>query len=100
MTKNVEFAPIGLTQMYNSGGSVDEIDCSSKNSDFSLRIKGKGSGIFGAYSSRRPEICTLNSKQEEFQFSSTEFFDIEYSWRSSVLGAGNYLLRMISCSQT
>ncbi|KAK8914319.1 putative galactinol--sucrose galactosyltransferase 2 [Platanthera zijinensis] len=72
--KNVEFAPIGLTQMYNSGGSVDEIDCSSKNSDFSLRIKGKGSGIFGAYSSRRPEICTLNSKQEEFQFSSTENF--------------------------
>lgn len=72
--KNVEFAPIGLTQMYNSGGSIAEIDCSYKNSYFSLRIKGKGSGIFGAYSTTRPEICTLNSKEVEFQFSSMENF--------------------------
>ncbi|KAL0904718.1 hypothetical protein M5K25_026859 [Dendrobium thyrsiflorum] len=72
--KNVEFAPIGLIQMYNSGGAVENIDFSNKNSDLVLHIEGRGSGIFGAYSSRQPEYCTLNSKQVEFKFSIADNF--------------------------
>ncbi|XP_020588586.1 probable galactinol--sucrose galactosyltransferase 2 isoform X2 [Phalaenopsis equestris] len=72
--KNVEFAPIGLIQMYNSGGAVEDIDPSNKNSDMVLHIEGRGSGIFGAYSSRQPKSCMLNSRQEEFKFSIADSF--------------------------
>ncbi|KAH0448066.1 hypothetical protein IEQ34_021866 [Dendrobium chrysotoxum] len=72
--KNVEFSPIGLIQMYNSGGAVENIDFSNKNSDLVLHIEGRGSGIFGAYSSRQPECCTLNSKQVQFKFSIVDNF--------------------------
>ncbi|GLU20647.1 hypothetical protein SLE2022_368360 [Rubroshorea leprosula] len=63
---NVEFAAIGLMNMYNSGGAVESID-SSRNA--SIVVKGRGGGRFGAYSSTKPRSCTINTKEvEEFEF--------------------------------
>lgn len=69
-SSNIEFAPIGLIKMYNSGGAVESIDSDLRdnNSIIQLSIRGRGSGLFGAFSSAKPKSCKLNSKEQEFRF--------------------------------
>ncbi|XP_064961648.1 probable galactinol--sucrose galactosyltransferase 2 [Musa acuminata AAA Group] len=64
----IQFAPIGLIKMYNSGGAIEAMDFMSDRSLCRLSIKGRGSGLFGAYSSLKPKVCTVNSTSEEFMF--------------------------------
>ncbi|XP_062013709.1 probable galactinol--sucrose galactosyltransferase 2 [Rosa rugosa] len=66
--QNIQFAPIGLLNMYNSGGAVDSIDLFSDASSCVIHIKGRGAGSFGAYSSSKPKSCSVNSKDEGFEF--------------------------------
>lgn len=54
--------------MYNSGGAIKAIDFFEENSHLSVR--GRGPGLFGAYSSREPKTCAVNSKEVEFNYSS------------------------------
>ncbi|KAF8030445.1 hypothetical protein BT93_E2781 [Corymbia citriodora subsp. variegata] len=54
--------------MYNSGGAIQAVDILSKSSASGIRIKGRGPGIFGAYSNTRPKSCTVNSEETEFEF--------------------------------
>ncbi|XP_044495805.1 probable galactinol--sucrose galactosyltransferase 2 [Mangifera indica] len=71
--QGIELAPIGLMDMYNSGGAVESVemisDSSSSSTSCRIEIKGRGVGRFGAYSSRKPTSCSVNSKNEEFKFS-------------------------------
>ncbi|XP_015879986.2 probable galactinol--sucrose galactosyltransferase 2 [Ziziphus jujuba] len=71
-TKDIEFAPIGLLNMYNSGGAVESIDFFRGSSNSEIHIKGRGGGSFGAYSRTKPKSCSLNSKDEGFNFKSEE----------------------------
>ncbi|KAH6819970.1 hypothetical protein C2S53_018129 [Perilla frutescens var. hirtella] len=64
---SIEFAPIGLIRMYNSGGAVEE--CSVVDDD-KIRIKARGAGLFGVYSSMKPSSCKVDKKDEEFTYSS------------------------------
>lgn len=66
--QHIQFAPIGLINMYNSGGAIKDIDCLNNDTEIHLIIKGKQPGLFGAYSSKQPKSCTLNSKEVEFNF--------------------------------
>ncbi|KAL3519245.1 hypothetical protein ACH5RR_017394 [Cinchona calisaya] len=66
--RKIEFAPVGLINMYNSGGAVDAIEVITTSSDFGIIIKGRGPGIFGAYSNAKPKYCSVNSKDEIFEF--------------------------------
>ncbi|XP_075664682.1 putative galactinol--sucrose galactosyltransferase 2 isoform X3 [Castanea sativa] len=66
--KKIQFAPIGLINMYNSGGAIEAIDFFSDSSSCKIHVKGRGSGNFGAYSSTKPKSCLINSKIEEFDF--------------------------------
>ncbi|KAL0341618.1 UNVERIFIED_CONTAM: putative galactinol--sucrose galactosyltransferase 2 [Sesamum calycinum] len=63
--ENVDFAPIGLIKMYNSGGAIE--DCTFGDS---IRIKARGSGLFGAFSSKKPRCCKVDKKDEDFTYSS------------------------------
>ncbi|KAF9620026.1 hypothetical protein IFM89_010642 [Coptis chinensis] len=68
MTK---FAPIGLTNMFNSGGTIQELEYSFGNKfQTSVNIKVKGAGKFLAYSSDAPERCYLNGVEMDFEWSS------------------------------
>lgn len=62
--QNIEFAAIGLINMYNSGGAVESIEQSGGG----IGIRGRGEGKFGAYSSVKPKSCLVNSKQVGFTF--------------------------------
>lgn len=66
--QKIQFAAIGLMNMYNSGGAVDAIDFFSDSSSCEIHVKGRGAGEFGAYSSTKPKSCSVNSKVEGFDF--------------------------------
>ncbi|KAG9448792.1 hypothetical protein H6P81_008757 [Aristolochia fimbriata] len=71
--KKIEFAPIGLIEMYNSGGAAEAVDVAiSDDPDLRLSVRGRGSGLFGAYSSAKPKFCTINSKETDFEFRDAE----------------------------
>ncbi|MED6211889.1 hypothetical protein PIB30_077915 [Stylosanthes scabra] len=63
----VEFAPIGLLDMYNSGGAIESLNCTMDvvNEEESIvKIKTRGCGRFGAYSNVRPKRCKVEMKEE------------------------------------
>ncbi|KAJ4829925.1 hypothetical protein Tsubulata_012117 [Turnera subulata] len=72
--KKIEFAAIGLINMYNSGGAVESVgdaeadDDSGNGNGTGIHIKGKGAGCFGAYSTIIPKSCLINSEDAEFTF--------------------------------
>ncbi|KAL5769389.1 hypothetical protein ACOSQ2_016172 [Xanthoceras sorbifolium] len=65
-SEKIEFAPIGLMNMYNSGAAVESVELIS---DGRIVIKGRGGGSLGAYSSAKPNCCLVNTKNEDFKFS-------------------------------
>ncbi|KAL6992930.1 galactinol--sucrose galactosyltransferase [Sarracenia purpurea var. burkii] len=70
--QKIHFAPLGLIDMYNSGGAVDAMKFSKDLSICRISIKGRGAGRFGAYSDRRPKFCYVNSREEGFNFRSED----------------------------
>lgn len=74
----VTFAPIGLLDMFNSGGAVEECDvvraldaageAEAEAEAAVVRLRARGCGRFGAYSSRRPARCALDAAEVEFSY--------------------------------
>ncbi|XP_077231992.1 stachyose synthase-like [Tasmannia lanceolata] len=57
---DVKFAPIGLTNMFNSGGTIQGVEYGEDGDEINVRIKVKGGGKFLAYSSGKPNKSCLN----------------------------------------
>ncbi|KAK4491878.1 hypothetical protein RD792_002658 [Penstemon davidsonii] len=72
--KKIQFSPIGLINMYNSGGAIDAIEAFDDSSYHEMRIKGRGEGVFGVYSGLEPKVCSVNMKEVEFKYRSQEHF--------------------------
>ncbi|XP_043690900.1 probable galactinol--sucrose galactosyltransferase 2 isoform X1 [Telopea speciosissima] len=92
MTSNISFAPIGLLDMFNSSGSVEQYEvekATDKKAELfdgevasehpsllsenrspiaTIVLKVRGCGRFGAYSSQRPLKCTVGNKETEFKY--------------------------------
>ncbi|GLT77027.1 hypothetical protein SLA2020_486520 [Shorea laevis] len=66
------FAPIGLLDMYNSGGAVEALNCTMDLPGCTIKVKGRGCGRFGAYSSTKPRHCMVDTKEEEFTYSAED----------------------------
>ncbi|CAL5203251.1 unnamed protein product [Lathyrus oleraceus] len=70
---HVQFAPIGLLDMYNSGGAVEKLSCTMDVADcITVKIQSRGGGRFGAYSNERPKSCLVDMKEEEFCYNSED----------------------------
>ncbi|KFK35650.1 hypothetical protein AALP_AA4G018400 [Arabis alpina] len=65
-TSGVRFAPLGLINMFNCVGTVQEMEISG--GDNSIRVELKGEGRFMAYSSFAPKRCYLNNKETELKW--------------------------------
>ncbi|KAI3820437.1 hypothetical protein L1987_07984 [Smallanthus sonchifolius] len=63
----VGFAPIGLTEMFNSGGAISELRYEMEKQG-NVELKVRGCGVFGAYSSRKPIRVTIDSEETEFGY--------------------------------
>ncbi|GAV83056.1 Raffinose_syn domain-containing protein [Cephalotus follicularis] len=61
-----KFAPVGLTNMFNSCGTVQELVYSEAGSEFAAKLKVKGGGNFLAYSSVSPKKCYVNGAEVAF----------------------------------
>ncbi|XXG88821.1 hypothetical protein AAC387_Pa12g0979 [Persea americana] len=66
--ENVQFAPLGLTDMYNSAGAIEALNFTNHYSECIIKVKVRGCGHFGAYSSIRPKYCTVDTKAEEISY--------------------------------
>lgn len=68
--QRIEFAPIGLMNMYNSGGAIEAVEQCGDPSSFNgrIHIKGRGAGSFGGYSSVKPKGCSINGEEEEMKY--------------------------------
>uniref|UniRef100_A0A0D9W0H1 galactinol--sucrose galactosyltransferase n=1 Tax=Leersia perrieri TaxID=77586 RepID=A0A0D9W0H1_9ORYZ len=66
----VSFAPIGLLDMFNSSGAVEECDVRALDgSDIAVvMLRVRGCGRFGAYVSRRPTRCMLDAAEVDFSY--------------------------------
>lgn len=71
----ISFAAIGLTNMLNSGGAIDQLGVQGgyKNEEHSdglveVKMKVRGCGTFGAYCTQRPKRCWINSLETEFTY--------------------------------
>lgn len=60
------FAPIGLIKMFNSGGAIKWLEYETLSGSVSLKVR--GCGVFGAYSSVRPQRVLVDSEHSEFGY--------------------------------
>uniref|UniRef100_A0A7N0VHL2 galactinol--sucrose galactosyltransferase n=1 Tax=Kalanchoe fedtschenkoi TaxID=63787 RepID=A0A7N0VHL2_KALFE len=72
MAPEISFAPIGLINMYNAGGAIDELRYQVTVTEpewvAEAYIEVKGCGEFGAYSSAKPRSCTVDSDTVGFSY--------------------------------
>ncbi|KAK8695038.1 hypothetical protein V6N13_072580 [Hibiscus sabdariffa] len=64
--EDLRFAPIGLLDMYNSGGALEAINSENNLSECKIMVTIRGCGRFGTYSNMKPKSCTVNMKDEKF----------------------------------
>ncbi|OVA16759.1 Glycosyl hydrolases 36 [Macleaya cordata] len=65
LKNRTKFAPFGFTNMFNCGGTIQELEyCEDGVDQLSVRIKVKGEGEFLAYSSLPPKKCCLKGAEE------------------------------------
>ncbi|KAF8399811.1 hypothetical protein HHK36_015682 [Tetracentron sinense] len=72
--QKVHFAPLGLVDMYNSGGAIEALNCTKDSSGCTIKIKVRGCGRFGAYASTKPSHCIVDMKEEKFIYDPTDGF--------------------------
>lgn len=79
----IDVAPIGLVDMFNAGGSVEEIHAIDKTK--SLKILAKGIGKFGIYTNKVPKIISVDGVTVVYDQVSNHLTD-DYSHLSSDIG--------------
>ncbi|KAG8385961.1 hypothetical protein BUALT_Bualt03G0099600 [Buddleja alternifolia] len=73
LSNGAAFAPIGLINMFNSGGAIKEVNYECKKIG-SVDMRVRGCGVFGAYSSVRPKRIEIEMKEEEFNYEDNSGF--------------------------
>ncbi|KFK21997.1 hypothetical protein AALP_AAs68909U000100, partial [Arabis alpina] len=65
-----KLAPVGLMEMFNSGGAIVSLTYQESNeTNFVIKMKVRGSGLFGVYSSiGRPRNVTVDSEDVEYHY--------------------------------
>lgn len=84
--RGIKFAPLGLTNMFNSGGTLQELEYKSSAVEFSAMIKVKGGGKLLAYSSESPKKCCLNGAEVAFEWSADGRLNLNVPWVEEAAG--------------
>lgn len=87
--KSIKFAPIGLTNMFNCGGTIQELDYKASGSEFGADVKVKGGGSFLAYSSGAPKRCLLNGAEVDFEWATSAKLTLNLPWVEEANGVSN-----------
>ncbi|XP_043708105.1 LOW QUALITY PROTEIN: stachyose synthase-like [Telopea speciosissima] len=81
-----KFAPIGLTNMFNSGGTIQELEYYESSVEISVKIKVKGGGKFLAYSNESPKKCCLNGIEVSFEWFADGKLNLDLPWKEECGG--------------
>lgn len=81
-----KFAPIGLTNMFNNVGTIEEVDYVVSGDEIGAKIKVKGGGSFAAYSSVAPKKCYLNGVEAEFEWGDDGRLSLNVPWIEEAQG--------------
>ncbi|KAF5730874.1 hypothetical protein HS088_TW19G00476 [Tripterygium wilfordii] len=73
----VQFAPIGLVNMLNSGGAIQSIEFG--DDDKSVKVGVKGHGEFRVFASEKPITCKLDGMDVGFDYSD-QMVSIQIPW--------------------
>ncbi|XP_058091917.1 galactinol--sucrose galactosyltransferase-like [Magnolia sinica] len=76
----VQFAPIGLVNMLNSGGAIQSLEFDGEEN--SVRVGVKGTGEMRAFSSEKPKSCRINGEEVGFVYDD-RMVVIQVSWPGS-----------------
>lgn len=82
---NIKFAPIGLTNMFNSSGTIQHL----KYNENGVELKVKGGGNFLAYSSGSPKKCLSNGTELKFVWNSDGKLSFDVHWIEEAGGISN-----------
>lgn len=67
LSNGAVFTPIGLIQMFNSGGAIKDLKYESETSSM-ISLKVRGCGVFGAYSSIQPKRILVDNEETDFEY--------------------------------
>ncbi|XP_045796860.1 stachyose synthase [Trifolium pratense] len=82
---SIKFAPIGLTNMFNSGGTILGLEYVESGA----KIKVKGGGNFLAYSSESPKKFQLNGSDVDFKWLSDGKLSLNLPWIEEACGVSD-----------
>ncbi|KAL5069661.1 hypothetical protein RYX36_020548 [Vicia faba] len=85
---NIKFASIGLTNMFNSGGTILNMEYTER----CAKIRVKGGGNFLAYSSESPKKFELNGSKVAFEWLSDGKLFINLSWIEEAGGVSDLII--------
>ncbi|KAK6120142.1 hypothetical protein DH2020_046048 [Rehmannia glutinosa] len=88
--QGVKFAPIGLTNMFNSGGTIQGL----LYDESIVKIEVKGEGNFLAYSSVSPKKTYLNGIEVAFEWSENGKLGLNVPWFEECGGISNMKFRL------
>lgn len=92
-SEKVEFAAVGLVNMFNSGGAVQCLEQKMEGENVGYSMKIKGAGKFLAYSSLKPVKVVLNDESIEFEWSSSNgVLKFEVAWNGGDLSDAQILI--------
>ncbi|XP_021825927.1 galactinol--sucrose galactosyltransferase-like, partial [Prunus avium] len=67
--KLIQFAPIGLVNMFNTGGAIQSLEFEDEeNSSNLVRIGVKGCGEMRVFASEKPSACKIDGEEVKFDF--------------------------------
>ncbi|KAJ4829238.1 Tethering factor for nuclear proteasome sts1 [Turnera subulata] len=80
-----KFAPVGLTSMFNSGGTIQEMEYF----DTKVNLEVKGGGTFLAFSNVAPRIGFLNGVEVAFKWQPDGRLTLNVPWYEAAGGISN-----------
>ena len=84
--KSVEFAPIGLVNMLNSGGAIESVTYVSNR----VRVGVKGTGEMRVFASEKPSECYINGENVEFKYEERMVI-VQVPWPAASLSTVEYV---------
>jgi raffinose synthase len=79
--KSVQFAPIGLVNMLNTGGAVQSFVLNEEGSLVQVGVK--GCGEMRAFASEKPRRCRINGEEVEFGYEEEGMVVVQVPWVES-----------------
>ncbi|KAJ9564253.1 hypothetical protein OSB04_000219 [Centaurea solstitialis] len=81
--KLIQFAPIGLVNMLNTGGALQSVEyVSNDNGSYTVKVEVKGVGEMRVFASEKPMKCRVNGENVEFKYEE-HMVMVQVAWPST-----------------